>query len=353
MLEPQQEPQYAASSPQPATSNLQPRITGLGYSVPAAIRTNDDPIFDWLKEHPTPGNPFQGYDQRRVLSPDEDLMTIMIPAARRAMDDAGIEPTQVDILLGFASISPWPDPNDLCLLHERLGLPARTWVVPLNNEFSNLNAGLVFADALIRAGRAQTILIAVAGNWTRHVDYHTVQSISAADGAGAAVLSLSSDPTLWQVIDQCTLTDSSNFGTMFTQGTRYDINPPIGGHSHLWSNPVFHITPAGFTAFGSFGGKAAPAAVLDLLARNRIQASEITLITHQASQTLLTAWQEAIQPAQFIETIKQFANMTVANIPVTLAWSVENEPITQPNLVLFALGPDMHANAVLLQRQQP
>ena len=51
-----------------------------------------------------------------------------------------------------------------------------------------------------------------------------------------------------------------------------------------------------------------------------------------------------------IETIADFANMTVANIPVNLAWSVEHDPITQDNLVLFALAPDMHANAVLLHR---
>jgi 3-oxoacyl-[acyl-carrier-protein] synthase III len=51
-----------------------------------------------------------------------------------------------------------------------------------------------------------------------------------------------------------------------------------------------------------------------------------------------------------IETIAQFANMTVANIPVNLAWSAANDPITQNNLVLFALAPDMHANALLLRR---
>jgi 3-oxoacyl-[acyl-carrier-protein] synthase III len=50
-----------------------------------------------------------------------------------------------------------------------------------------------------------------------------------------------------------------------------------------------------------------------------------------------------------IETIANFANMTIANIPVNLAWSVANDPITHNNLVLFALSPDMHAHALLLQ----
>jgi 3-oxoacyl-[acyl-carrier-protein] synthase III len=76
----------------------------------------------------------------------------------------------------------------------------------------------------------------------------------------------------------------------------------------------------------------------------------VTLIPHQASQTLFDMWQQILQPAQQINTIQQFANMTVANIPVNLAWSVANDPITQNNLVLFALSPDMHANALLLQR---
>ena len=169
--------------------NQQPRLIGLGYSVPPTRRTNDDPIFDWLKAHVPPDkNPFQGYKTRAVLAPGEDLMTIMVPAALNALEDAKLRPSDIDLLLGYASISPYATPNALSLLHRQLGLPERTWVVPLNNEFSNFNAGLVMADALIRAGRARNILIVVGGNWTRHVDYHTVQSISAADGAGAAVV---------------------------------------------------------------------------------------------------------------------------------------------------------------------
>ena len=52
---------------------------------------------------------------------------------------------------------------------------------------------------------------------------------------------------------------------------------------------------------------------------------------------------KTVTPADF--------NMTVANIPVNLAWSVANDPISRDHLVLFALGPDMHANAVLLERK--
>jgi 3-oxoacyl-[acyl-carrier-protein] synthase III len=332
-------------------SDPQPRIIGLGYSVPPNLRTNDDPIFDWLKAHPPAGgNPFQGYVTRVVLGPGEDLMTIMVPAAMNALEDAKLKPSDIDMLLGYASVSPYSTPNELSHLHRMLEMPQSTYVVPLNCEFSNFNAGLLFADALIRAGRAKNILVIAGGDWTRHVDYHTVQSVSAADGAGAAVVGLSSDPTKWQVIDQNTVTMTSYFGSMFMQGQKYDQVPPKNGHQVLWSDPFFQITPQGMQGFGEFGGKIAPTAVTQLLARHNIAPNTWTLIAHQASSTLFQMWQAQLQPAQMIETIENYANMTLANLPVNLAWSVANNPISQNSLVLFALAPDMHANALLLQR---
>lgn len=329
----------------------QPRILGVGYAVPPNLRGNDDPIFDWLKAHIPPGsNPFQGYITRVVLGPGEDLMTLMAPAALNALQAARLEPSSIDMLLGYASVSPFATPNELSHLHQMLQLPHSTYVVPLNCDFSNFNGGLLFADALIRAGRARNILVVAGGNWTRHVDYHTVQSVSAADGAGAAVVGLSSDASQWQVVDQNTVTMTSYFGSMYMRGQKFSQSPPRDGHEWLWSDPFFQITSEGMEGFGEFGGKIAPTAVTQLLERNNIPSSSVTLIAHQASTVLFQMWQSILQPAQMIETIQNFANMTVANIAVNLAWSVANDPITQDNLVLFALAPDMHANALLLQR---
>jgi 3-oxoacyl-[acyl-carrier-protein] synthase III len=332
-------------------SDQHPRIVGVGYCVPPNRRHNNDPIFDWLEANvPAGSNPFQGYQTRAVLAPGEDLMTIMVPAAMNALQDARLRPSDIDILLGCASVSPYTTPNALSHLHELLDLPERTYVVPLNCEFSNFNAALLIADALVRAGRARNVLIVVGGNWTRHVDYHTVQAISAADGAGAAVVAPSSDPAQWEVIDQVTVTMTRYFGSMCMQGEPYTQLPPRDGHERLWSEPVFQITAEGLDGFRVFGGTVAPTAVTQLLARHGIPASSVSLIAHQASSVLFDMWRSQLQPAQLIQTIGEFANMTVANIPVNLAWSVENDPITQNNLVLLALAPDMHANAVLLQR---
>ncbi len=330
-----------------------PRILGTGYCVPKTIRGNDDPIFAWLHANNPPGKDlFAGYEQRRVLADGEDLMTIMVPAARSALAAAKLAAADVDLLLGIGSVSDYDPPNALSQLHRELGLSATCWVLPLANDFSNFNAGLLLADAMIRAARATNVLVAVGTNWTRHVDYHTPQAISAADGAAAVVVGAGGRAGRrgWRIVDQQVLMATEHYGSMIMARQPVALAPPVDGYSRLDTPPTFVITADGAKAFGSFGVDASVAAVLELLKRNRLAGADISLISHQASSVLTNAWQAAIQPAQYLGTLALFANMTAANIPVNLAWAELNEGIAKDHLVLFALGPDMHAHALLLTR---
>lgn len=333
-------------------SSRAPRILGMGYAVPANIRTNDDPIFDWIKTHNPKGTElFRGYKDRRVLAEDESLMTVMVPAALRALRDAQLDPCEIDLLLGCGSISPYQTPNELCRLHQQLDLPQHAWVLPLNNDFSNFNAGIVLADAMIRTKRARNVLIVIGGNWTQYVDYHTPQAVSASDGAAAVVMGASENLRRWTLVDQHTITQSAYFGTMYLQGDPVSLCPPQQEHHLLYTHPYFHITAAGQQGFGTFGEQTASKAAQVLLERQSLSGADITLISHQASSILLDAWQASLLPAQYINTIEQYANMTVANIPVNLAWSKDNDPVLKNYLVLLAIGTEMHANALLLKRE--
>ena len=117
-----------------------PRIIGSGWSVPRTIRKNDDPIFDWLIDKygkKKLENSFDGYDVRHVLSKDEELIDIMLPAAIMALEKANKQPSDIDMILGIGSISEFIMPNMLSEVHKRLGLPQSTWVIPLANDYSN------------------------------------------------------------------------------------------------------------------------------------------------------------------------------------------------------------------------
>jgi 3-oxoacyl-[acyl-carrier-protein] synthase-3 len=322
-----------------------PKIIGTGWAVPDQIRTNDDPIFDWLKQHDPAGkNLFTGYKDRRVLGPGESIDGILRRAAADAIAQSGVPAAEIDLVLGTASVSPSETPNDVAALPAMLGLPPGAWVLPLGNDFSNFNAGLVIADAMIRAGRARHALILCAGNWTRYVDYHTPQSVSASDGAGAAVVA-ASEARGFSLVDSATLTDAGYFGSMFMRGEEVHVQ---GIDQPLFTRPTFHITEKGQEGFKSFGVKAPPLLANDLLKRHGLHGADVALISHQASAVLIDAWRQAIEPGQYLTTLEQFANLTVANIPLNLAYF--HRQIEKEWLLLLAIGIEMHTNAVLLRR---
>lgn len=329
-----------------------PRITGTGWAAPAAVRRNDDKIFGWLRKNTNAEAMFDGYAERRVLQGEETLIDIMVPAAKMALRKAGKKASDVDILLGTASISTFVQPSDLSGLHKALKLPSKAWVVPVDNDYSNFAACLLIADGLLKAGRAKTILICTGGNWSRNVDYKTPQAVSAADAAGAAVVEMSDDKTKWWMADSSTVTNSSYYGTMHTSGVKLKARPALQGHAEVYSPHFFQITDEGLAGFKEFGAKESFGCVKQLLERNKLTGMDITFMPHQTSSVLIDYWCKQLTPppAQVLTTLKEFANITVATHAVNLAWFEQKKKIQKDNLVMMALGPDMHANAILLKR---
>ena len=331
-----------------------PRILGTGHTVPGKIRLNDDPIFNWLRENcPDIGEMFAGYEKRHILSDGEKMIDIMLPSAKLALDNAEIAPEQIDVLIGEGSIGDYRTPNTISELHHRLGLPSRCWPLPVQNHFSQFNASMMFADALIRAGRANYVLVSLGDNWTRYVDYHTPQSISAADGAAACVIGPSDNGAKWTFVDQITVADTSYYGSMYMAGdvvnTHSAQKPDAPGPDY--SHAFFHITEKGAEGFKAFGVEKSPEAVAALLKRNRLKAQDICLLTHQASSVLMDHWKKVIKPGCYVQTIAEYANIVQCSVLFNLSWGTQNVPtFTQDWLVVLCLGPDMHANAMLLRR---
>jgi len=346
-------------------------ITGRGHALPPTLRGNNDPVFDWLRQHDGDNwaTYFNGYDQRHVLSGGDTLIALMQAAAQQALDAAGLAAADVDLLTGFASVSEFIMPNELAALHERLGLPERCWVLPINNEYSNFNAGLVLADALLRSGQIGSALVVCGGNWSRHVNYHVGAAASAADGAGAAVLQHTEDAASFRVVDWQALTQTSSatltpgqpestWGNMTVSSDRLSnaVNPVLqtaaqGGplsDPGLYTQPYFHLTDAGMAEFKGFGVHGPVAVAQQLLQRNALPANQVTIVCHQTSRYLLDQWAAQIQPHKLIDTLSTFANMTVANIPVNLSACFDQ--IETDHLLLLGIGPELHSHALLLRR---
>jgi 3-oxoacyl-[acyl-carrier-protein] synthase III len=323
---------------------LDPGLVATGSALPEQIRTNDDPVFDWLRENPQYGEGlFTGYDQRRVLGPGESVSSIMVAAARAALVKGGIASEQVDMVLGYGSVGQYITPNTLAQVHAELGLAASTEVLPLANDFTNWNSAVVIADALIKTGQIERALIVCGGNWTQYVDYHTPQAVSAGDGAGATIVGPVTTPSQWRLLDRQVVTASQDYGAMFMA--------PDALAAGDFGSPYIHITPAGMKDFVSFGEDAAPAAVQTLLGRNGLTPSQVTMLCHQASMALISAWQAALPGITILQTIEQFGNLVLAAIPVNL--DQLGTQIATDHLVTLGLGVQLHAGALLFTRGEP
>ncbi|RZL08434.1 MAG: hypothetical protein EOP40_13120 [Rubrivivax sp.] len=321
-------------------------ILGVGYAVPDRIRGNDDPIFDWLREHNPPGTDlFKGLKYRRVLDTPEGVVGIMVQSAQGALADAGLQLADIDMLLGSGSVSQFNAPNDLCLVHHHLGLPSTCRVMALNTEYTNFHDGMKLAHELAQGGAIRNALVVCGNNWTHHMDYHEPVSLVASDGAGAAVVGPTQDERRFGLIDWDNETQSHYYRAL-RQTPR-----PSPDHEHLYTTSLMKVDDkTGVNAVKEFGLPVPGQIVNRMLARHGLTGADITLVAHQSSLTVYQAWNTAIQPALYISTLEDYGDMVSSSVPVNLAKCYDD--IRTEHLVLMGTGMEMHATALLYRRGQ-
>lgn len=321
-------------------------------AVPEHVRRNDDPVFAGVRGSARHGSAteaelFTGMRERRILAPGETIEELMVEAGRRALARAGVEAASVDRLYGYTSVSEYITPNGLFRVHAGLGLPRRTMVVPVNNEFSNFVTGCILAWEAIAAGHCEHALVACGSSWSRNMDYELPHATVVGDGAGAALLGPSERMRL---VGFATETSSGDYDVM---GMKVHATQRTGGRRLRTAVaglpvPTYKISDEGVRAFLEEGRGAPPRLVLELLSRHGVDPAQIALVTHQASRALLSHWAGLIQPAQHIDTFAELGNMGLASIPVTLAR--RGHEVATAYIAMASLGPGTHVTALLVKR---
>lgn len=328
-------------------------ILGAGYRVPPHIRTNDDPIFAQLKrtrnaQGIAEQDLFTGLKERRYLREDEQLEPLMVEAAQQALAQANVPASAIDRLYGYASVSPYLAPSSLYTVHRALRLPQHALVVPINSEFSNFVLSIIQAWEAILAGHSTYALVVTGTNWTHYMDYTQGHSLSIGDGAGAVVIG---PGDRFMPIDYATQTISEQYGamTMSIRATTLNGRRYVPVDQHNMPIPTYEITQEeGIHSFLTAGMEGPPVLIQRLLQKHGLTGQDIALITHQASRLMLDYWTQCLQPREYLETLEQFGNMTLATYPVNLAYYYQH--ITANYLVVAAIGVGFHQTALLLKR---
>ena len=161
-------------------------VAGLGAALPPTVLTTDtlaarlgvEP--EWIRSR-------TGIEERRIAAPGETLAGLAAAAGRAALDDAGLEPADVDLLL-VATCSPdeLVAPAAARVAHA-LGISAAA--ADVGSACTGFVAGLALAAGALESGRARCVLLIGAEVLSRLVDEEDHRTAALfGDGAGAVVL---------------------------------------------------------------------------------------------------------------------------------------------------------------------
>jgi len=167
-------------------------ITGFGAYVPGKVLTNRDlermvdTSDEWITQR-------TGIKERRIAAEAESTASMSTEAGRRACKDAGIDPTELDLIV-CATITPETlCPSSACYIQRDLGAIGSA-AFDLSAACSGFVYSVAIAKRFIEAGQFRNCLIIGGETLSRFTDYHDRGScILFGDGAGAVVMQPTTD----------------------------------------------------------------------------------------------------------------------------------------------------------------
>jgi 3-oxoacyl-[acyl-carrier-protein] synthase-3 len=312
-------------------ANMRAGILGTGHSYPEGILTNAelekmvDTSDDWITSR-------TGIKQRRKAAPGEYTSQFAVRAGRQAIERAGLEPADIDLIL-CATVSPDQIlPSTGCIIQAELGAN-KAAAMDIVAACSGFLYGLTMANTMIRTGQSKRALVIGAEILTQYVDYTDRGTcILFGDGAGAAVLGAVNS-------------DRGILSARIRSDGRYleQLYSPGGGTRR---RPTAETLAAGDHFFKMKGNELFKVAVRsmgdisrEVLEDAGLSADEVKLfIPHQANQRITDAVAKnlGVGNERIYSNIQMHGNTSSASIPIALDECVEAGRISPGDLVLLA-----------------
>lgn len=307
-------------------------IAGLGAYAPERIYTNFDleKLMDtsdqWIRER-------TGIVRRHVAEPGTATFELATQAARRALANASLKASDLDLIIVATSTPDGPFPSIACRVQNELGAPG-AGAFDLLAACSGFVYGLSCAETYIAGQRAENVLVVGAEVLTRMVDWnHRTTAVVFGDGAGAAVLRPARSGAGF--LSWCLGADGRGYEQV-TAG-----NVAHGAYASLESAPIIDMKGPDVFRFA-----------VDILIRQAyacaaeagIAIDEIDhWIPHQANRRIIEAAADRIglPMDKVVCNIDEYGNTSTASIPIALeeaAWAGRIKPGDKVLMAGFGSG---------------
>ncbi|HUN73470.1 MAG TPA: beta-ketoacyl-ACP synthase III [Steroidobacteraceae bacterium] len=320
------------------------QIAGTGSHLPEKILTNFDleRMMDttdaWIRDR-------TGIERRHIAADGETTVDLAEPAARRAIEAAGVRPQDVDFIAFGTTTPDYIFPNCGVLLQQRLGCRPGCPAFSLETACSGFIYSLAIADKFVRAGEASCALVVGSETLSRITDWSDRSTaVLFADGAGAVVLRPAQQPG---IISTHLHADGTFKDTLYCEGGVSRSSPAHGEAQksrfiRMAGSEVFKIAVTNL-------GKV----VEEALAATHLDRSAIDwLVPHQANTRIIqaTARKLDLPMERVIVTVQDHGNTSTASVPLALDVGVRDGRIKRGDLLLLeAFGGGVTWGAALVR----
>ena len=319
------------------------RITGTGSHLPPRRVTNADLVADLAARGIETSDDWivarTGIRARHFAAPEVACSDMALDAARHALKAAGLEASDIDLIIVATSTPDMVFPSTACILQNKLGA-AGCPAFDVQAVCSGFVYALTVADAMIRAGTAQRALVVGSEIFSRLLDFNDrTTCVLFGDGAGAVVLEASDTPG---ILASDLHADGRHVGILCVPGH-------VSG-GQVSGLPL--LTMDGPAVFKLAVG------VLESAARAALDKAGLTeadidwLIPHQANIRIMqgTARKLKLSTDKMVVTVDQHGNTSAASIPLALDHAVRSGQVKSGETVLLeGVGGGFTWGAVLLK----
>lgn len=303
-------------------------IIGTGYYVPEKILSNFDlekmvdTTDDWIMER-------TGISERRIAELDVPTSELAIRAAQNALDNAGISPEELDLII-VATLTPdTVIPATACILQDKLGAKHAA-AFDLSAACSGFVYGISVGTQFIKSGVYQKVLVVGAETLSKLVNWKDRNTcVLFGDGAGAAVLGSVEKGYGVLGIELGSDGSGGDFLSVPASGSLHPASAQTiqdGMHYiHMTGNGVF-----------KFAVKIMGEAVLKSLENAGLGTEDIDcLIPHQANIRIIQSAAKRLHlpMEKVVINIDKYGNTSAGSIPIALAEAASSGKIKKGDVV--------------------
>jgi len=300
------------------------RIVGTGKYLPERVLTNFelekmvDTTDEWIRTR-------TGIERRHIAADDEATSHLAYKAALVAIEDAELEPQDIEFIVVGTTTPDLIFPNVGTLIQEKLGIVG-TPAFSLEAACSGFLYSLSVADQFLRTGQVRRALVIGAECMSRIMDWTDRETcVLFGDGAGAVILEQADEPG----IIYTNLGADGRYRDLLyaSSGVSAPASDDNTSALRMKGNEVFKVAV-----------KTLETMVDDVIEKNGLEKGQIDwLIPHQANVRIIQATAKRLQipMERVILTVHEHGNTSAASVPMALDTAIRDGRIKRGDLLLL------------------